>query len=261
MRALWTAATGMQAKQLDIDVIANNLANINTTGFKKSRVDFQDLMYQTVRVKGAPNTQENQIPTGIEVGLGVRPAAVQKLFFPGDAYETGNPLDIAIEGDGFFQVLLADGTIGYTRDGSFKLDAQGRIVTSDGFPLEPPITVPQDAESITIGQDGTVTAKIAGETEPQELGVIELARFINPAGLQSIGRNLYVATVASGEPQVGTPGFDGLGTLAQGFLETSNVQVVEEMVRMISAQRAYEINSKAISVADEMMSIANNMKR
>ncbi|BER93250.1 flagellar basal-body rod protein FlgG [Atrimonas thermophila] len=261
MRALWTAATGMQAKQLDIDVIANNLANINTTGFKKSRVDFQDLMYQTVRVKGAPNTQENQIPTGIEVGLGVRPAAVQKLFFQGDAYETGNPLDIAIEGDGFFQVLLADGTIGYTRDGSFKLDAQGRIVTSDGFPLEPPITVPQDAESITIGQDGTVTAKIAGETEPQELGVIELARFINPAGLQSIGRNLYVATVASGEPQVGTPGFDGLGTLAQGFLETSNVQVVEEMVRMISAQRAYEINSKAISVADEMMSIANNMKR
>ncbi|HHF09376.1 MAG TPA: flagellar basal-body rod protein FlgG [Candidatus Atribacteria bacterium] len=261
MRALWTAATGMQAKQLDIDVIANNLANINTTGFKKSRVDFQDLMYQTVRVKGAPNTQENQIPTGIEVGLGVRPAAVQKLFFQGDAYETGNPLDVAIEGDGFFQVLLADGTVGYTRDGSFKLDAQGRIVTSDGFPLEPPITVPQDAESITIGQDGTVTAKIAGETEPQELGVIELARFINPAGLQSIGRNLYVATVASGEPQLGTPGFDGLGTLAQGFLETSNVQAVEEMVRMISAQRAYEINSKAISVADEMMSIANNMKR
>ncbi len=261
MRALWTAATGMQAKQLDIDVIANNLANINTTGFKKSRVDFQDLMYQTVRVKGAPHTQENQIPTGIEVGLGVRPAAVQKLFFQGDAYETGNPLDIAIEGDGFFQVLLADGTVGYTRDGSFKLDAQGRIVTSDGFPLEPPITVPQDAESITIGQDGTVTAKIAGETEPQELGVIELARFINPAGLQSIGRNLYVATVASGEPQLGTPGFDGLGTLAQGFLETSNVQAVEEMVRMISAQRAYEINSKAISVADEMMSIANNMKR
>jgi flagellar basal-body rod protein FlgG len=195
------------------------------------------------------------------VGLGVRPAAVQKLFFQGDAYETGNPLDIAIEGDGFFQVLLADGTVGYTRDGSFKLDAQGRIVTSDGFPLEPPITVPQDAESITIGQDGTVTAKIAGETEPQELGVIELARFINPAGLQSIGRNLYVATVASGEPQLGTPGFDGLGTLAQGFLETSNVQAVEEMVRMISAQRAYEINSKAISVADEMMSIANNMKR
>ncbi|MCD6155728.1 MAG: flagellar basal-body rod protein FlgG, partial [Candidatus Atribacteria bacterium] len=194
-------------------------------------------------------------------GLGVRPAAVQKLFFQGDAYETGNPLDIAIEGDGFFQVLLADGTIGYTRDGSFKLDAQGRIVTSDGFPLEPPIIVPQDAESITIGQDGTVTAKIAGETEPQELGVIELARFINPAGLQSIGRNLYVATVASGEPQLGTPGFDGLGTLAQGFLETSNVQAVEEMVRMISAQRAYEINSKAISVADEMMSIANNMKR
>jgi len=261
MRALWTAATGMQAKQLDIDVIANNLANINTTGFKKSRVDFQDLMYQTVRVKGAPHTQENQIPTGIEVGLGVRPAAVQKLFFQGDAYETGNPLDVAIEGDGFFQVLLADGTVGYTRDGSFKLDAQGRIVTSDGFPLEPPITVPQDAESITIGQDGTVTAKIAGETEPQELGVIELARFINPAGLQSIGRNLYVATVASGEPQLGTPGFDGLGTLAQGFLETSNVQAVEEMVRMISAQRAYEINSKAISVADEMMSIANNMKR
>lgn len=261
IRALWTAATGMQAKQLDLDVIANNLANVNTTGFKKSRVDFQDLMYQVIRFKGTPTSPETQVPSGIEVGLGVRPAAIQKIFSQGDIYETGNPLDLVIEGDGFFQILLPDGTVAYTRDGAFKLDAQGRMVTSDGFPLEPPITILQGAESITIAQDGTVTVKMPGETEPQEVGVIELARFINPAGLLSIGRNLYVATAASGEPQVGTPGLEGFGTLAQGFLETSNVQIVEEMVRMISAQRAYEINAKAITTADEMMSITNNMKR
>ncbi|MGC8777791.1 MAG: flagellar basal-body rod protein FlgG [Candidatus Caldatribacteriaceae bacterium] len=261
IRALWTAATGMQAKQMDLDVIANNLANVNTTGFKKSRVDFQDLMYQVIRVKGTPTSDETQVPSGIEVGLGVRPAAVQKIFTQGDVYETGNSLDVVIEGDGFFQVLMPDGTVAYTRDGSFKLDAQGRIVTSDGFPLEPPITIPQNTESVTIAQNGTVTVKVPGETEPQEVGVIELARFVNPAGLLSIGRNLYLATASSGEAQVGTPGLEGFGTLAQGFLETSNVQIVEEMVRMISAQRAYEINAKAITTADEMMSMANNMKR
>ncbi|MDI3543383.1 MAG: flagellar basal-body rod protein FlgG [Candidatus Atribacteria bacterium] len=261
IRALWTAATGMQAKQMDMDVIANNLANVNTTGFKKSRVDFQDLMYQVVRVQGSPTSPDTQVPSGIEIGLGVRPGAVQKMFSQGNIYETSNPLDVVIEGDGFFQILTPDGTIAYTRDGSFKLDAQGRMVTSDGFPLEPPITIPEGAESVTIAQDGTVTVKMPGEMEPQEVGVVELARFINPAGLLSIGRNLYLATASSGEPQVGTPGLDGFGTLAQGFLETSNVQIVEEMVKMITAQRAYEINSKAITTADEMMSIANNLKR
>ncbi|MDK2896853.1 MAG: flagellar basal-body rod protein FlgG [Candidatus Atribacteria bacterium] len=261
IRALWTAATGMQAKQMDLDVIANNLANVNTGGFKKSRVDFQDLMYQVVQVKGAPSTEDTQIPTGIEVGLGVKPAAIQKIFSQGDIYQTGNPLDLVIEGDGFFQVLMPDGTIAYTRDGSFKLDAEGRLVTSDGFPLEPPIVIPLEAESVTVGQDGTVTVKLPGETESQEVGVLELARFINPAGLTSRGRNLYLATEASGDPQLGTPGLLGLGTIAQGFLETSNVQIVEEMVRMISAQRAYEINSKAITTADEMMGITSNLKR
>jgi len=261
IRALWTAATGMQAKQMDMDVIANNLANVNTTGFKKSRVDFQDLMYQVVRVTGTPTSADTQVPSGIEIGLGVRPGAVQKMFSQGNIYETSNPLDVVIEGDGFFQILTPDGTIAYTRDGSFKLDAQGRMVTSDGFPLEPPITIPEGAESVTIAQDGTVTVKMPGEMEPQEVGVIELARFINPAGLLSMGRNLYLATASSGEPQIGTPGLEGFGTLAQGFLETSNVQIVEEMVKMITAQRAYEINSKAITTADEMMSIANNLKR
>ena len=217
IRALWTAATGMQAKQMDLDVIANNLANVNTTGFKKSRVDFQDLMYQVVRVKGTPTSPDTQVPSGIEIGLGVRPGAVQKMFSQGDIYETSNPLDVVIEGDGFFQILTPDGTIAYSRDGSFKLDAQGRMVTSDGFPLEPPITIPEGAESVTVAQDGTVTVTMPGEIEPQEVGVIELARFINPAGLLSIGRNLYLATASSGEPQIGTPGLEGFGTLAQGF--------------------------------------------
>ncbi|HSV31351.1 MAG TPA: flagellar basal-body rod protein FlgG [Atribacteraceae bacterium] len=261
IRALWTAATGMMSRQLDIDVIANNLANVNTTGFKKSRVDFQDIMYQTIRVSGAPTTEATQVPVGIEVGLGTRPAAVQKMFFQGDMYETRNPLDLVIEGNGFFQILLPDGEIAYSRDGSFKLDALGQVVTNDGFLLEPPITVPPEAESITVGQDGIVSVQIPGEIEPQEVGVIELVRFINPAGLTSLGRNLYRATASSGEPQMGVPGLAGFGSLAQGFLEMSNVQIVKEMVRMISAQRAYEVNAKAITTADEMLQISNNLKR
>lgn len=261
MRALWSAATGMAAKQLDMDVIANNLANLNTAGFKRSRVDFQDVMYQTLRTAGSTVAQGSRVPTGIQVGLGTRPAAVQKIFSQGDFVQTENPLDVVIEGDGFFQVLMPDGSIAYTRNGSFKLDADGRMVTSDGFVLEPEIIIPPEASSISIGTDGTVSVMLAGEEQAQEVGRIEIARFVNPAGLMSIGRNLYKPTSASGQAQAGTPGMDGLGTLSQGFLEMSNVKVVEEMVNMIIAQRAYEVNSKAIQTADEMLGTANNLKR
>lgn len=261
MRSLYTAASGMSGQQFNIDTIANNLANVNTAGFKKSRADFQDLLYQSVRFAGTPVTSGAQIPTGIEVGHGVRPVATQKIFTHGTPKPTENPLDIAIEGDGFFQILLPDGTMAYTRDGAFKKDGEGRLVTSDGFFLEPEIVIPEDAVEIAIGTDGTVAVKLAGDSEPQTIGQIELARFINPAGLQSIGRNLYMATAASGVPIVGTAGMDGLGNLAQGFLEMSNVQVVEEMVNMITSQRAYEVNSRAIQAADEMLQTANNLRR
>ncbi len=261
VRSLWTAASGMIGQQGNIDTISNNLANVNTSGYKRQRAEFEDLIYQTVKLAGTPATEDTVVPVPIQMGHGVKLAATQRQFTQGALQNTENFSDIAIAGDGFFRVMLYDGTFAYTRDGSFKLDAQGRMVTSDGFPLEPPITIPQEAEEITIAQDGTVTVTLPGETEPQEVGVIELARFINPAGLLSVGRNLYLATASSGEAQVGTPGVGGLGTLAQGFLETSNVQIVEEMVRMISAQRAYEINAKAVTTADEMMSITNNMKR
>jgi flagellar basal-body rod protein FlgG len=261
IRALWTAAAGMNAEQLTVDVIANNLANINTAGFKRSRVDFQDLLYQTERVPGTASARNAQVPAGIQVGLGSRPGAVYKIFSQGTFQQTGNPLDLAIEGDGFFQVQLPDGRIAYTRDGAFKLDNQGRTVTADGFPILPEITIPPDALSISIGQDGTVSVMLPGQTQPQEVGQIQLARFVNPAGLQSIGRNLFVATFASGEPQVGTPGLEGFGSIAQGFLEMSNVKVVEEMVALITALRAYEVNSKAIQTADEMLSIANQVRR
>jgi len=260
IRSLWTAATGMKAQQLNIDVISNNLANVNTSGFKKSRVNFQDLMYQSLRAAGTPNNQGSQVPTGIEVGHGVRPAATQKLFSQGSFKKTGNPLDIAIEGDGFFQVIRPDGRIAYTRDGSLKRDNNGRIVTSDGYPIQPEITIPEDSVKVTVTAEGNVLAKQAnGQLE--ELGQIELARFSNAAGLKSIGRNLFVQTPASGEPIAGVPAEDGFGTLAQGYLEMSNVKVVEEMVNMIAAQRAYEINSKAIKASDQMLQQANNLKR
>jgi flagellar basal-body rod protein FlgG len=261
MRSLYTAASGMSGQQFNIDTIANNLANVNTAGFKKSRADFQDLLYQSIRYAGTPVTSGAQIPTSIEVGHGVRPVATQKIFTHGTPKSTENPLDLAIEGDGFFQILLPDGTIAYTRDGAFKKDGEGRLVTSDGFYLEPEIIIPEEAVEIAIGADGTVAVKLAGESEPQVIGQIELARFINPAGLQSMGRNLYLATAASGVPTVGTPGMDGLGSIAQGFLEMSNVQVVEEMVNMITSQRAYEVNSRAIQAADEMLQTANNLRR
>lgn len=261
MRALWSAATGMLAKQLNMDVIANNLANLNTVGFKKSRVDFQDLMYQNLRAAGTTVAEGAKVPSGIQVGLGTRPAAIQRIFSQGDFVQTENPLDLVIEGDGFFQVLMPDGSIAYTRDGAFKMDSEGRIVTSDGFSVEPELVIPPEAVDITIGSDGTVSVMLAGQEEPQEMGKIELARFVNPAGLTSIGRNLFKSTAASGQPMIGTPGLEGFGTIAQGFLEMSNVKVVEEMVNMIIAQRAYEVNSKAIQTSDDMLAIANNLKR
>jgi len=261
IRSLHTAATGMEAQQLNMDIIAHNLANVNTTAFKRSRVDFQDLLYQTIRVAGATQAQGLKIPTGLQVGLGVRSAATQKVFTQGDFQQTGNTWDLLIEGPGFFQVTLPSGDLAYTRDGSFKIDATGRVVTSDGYPLEPAITIPAGAEHVEIGEDGTVSVTVAGQSTPQEVGTIQLVNFINPAGLQSLGRNLYAKTESSGEPVPGIPGQDGLGTIAQGFLEMSNVKVVEEMVNMILAQRAYEVNSKTIQTADEMLSIANNIRR
>jgi flagellar basal-body rod protein FlgG len=261
LRTLSIAASGMQAQALNIDVISNNLANVNSTGFKRSRADFQDLLYQTLKPPGSSSAAGSETPTGIQLGHGTRLAAVQKLFLQGDYQHTKNELDMAIEGDGFFQVLQPNGAVAYTRAGAFKLNSSGQVVTSDGFLLEPNLTIPSDTTSVTIGTDGTVSIIQAGETESSELGTIELARFSNPAGLLSIGRNLYETTGASGTATTGTAGQDGFGTISQGYLEMSNVSVVEEMVNMITAQRAYEINSKAIQAADEMLQMANNVKR
>ncbi|RLA83386.1 MAG: flagellar basal-body rod protein FlgG [Deltaproteobacteria bacterium] len=261
MQALWISATGMKAQEMRINVIANNLANINTTGFKASRADFEDLSYQTLKAAGAQGAAGTEIPTGIDLGLGVRLASVQKLFLQGDYHQTQNPLDLAIEGKGFFQVSLPDGTIAYTRSGAFKLSSDGTIVTSEGYPLQPEIVIPTEAQSITILPDGTVTVTLPGQTAPQELGRIELADFVNPAGLKAIGKNLFLATEASGDPVTGNPGEEGFGTIAQGFLEMSNVDLVGEMVEMIMAQRAYEINSKVIQAADDMLGSTVNLKR
>jgi flagellar basal-body rod protein FlgG len=251
----------MEAQTLNIDVISNNLANVNTAGFKRSRADFQDLLYQTLRAPGSSSSTGTEVPTGIQLGQGVRPVAVQKLFLQGDYQQTQNELDMAIEGDGFFQVMQPNGEVSYTRSGAFKLDSQGRVVTSDGYTLDPELTVPIDATGVYIGTDGTVSVMQPGNTDASEIGTIQLARFPNPAGLQSIGRNLLLPTTASGAAVTGTGGEDGFGTIAQGFLEMSNVSVVEEMVNMIVAQRAYEINSKAIQTSDEMLQLANNVKR
>jgi flagellar basal-body rod protein FlgG len=261
IRSLWNAATGMKAQALNLDVISNNLANVNTSGFKKSRAEFQDLLYETFRPAGTDSSQDTQVPVGIQLGHGTRPSAVLKLFNQGDMQNTKNELDFAIEGDGFFQIMQPDGEIAYTRDGAFKLDSDGRVVNADGFALEPELTIPSDAVSIAVGMDGTVSVLQAGESSPTEIGNIELARFVNPAGLVSMGRNLYTTSDASGDALTGIPGEDGLGNISQGFLEMSNVNVVEEMVNMIKAQRAYEINSKAIQAADEMLQVANNVKR
>lgn len=261
MPALWTAGSGMRAQQMMIDTISNNLANVNTVGFKKSRVDFQDLLYQTMRGAGTPSVRGSLIPVGVQLGHGVRPAATQKVFTEGDIRPSDNPLDMVIEGDGFFRILMPDGEVAYTRDGTFKVDSEGRMVTTDGFPVEPEIVIPADAKSVTISADGTVSVLLPGQNEPQVLGQLMLTKFINPAGLESIGRNLYRSTPATGDPVDGTPGIDGFGSISQGYLEMANVQVVEEMVNMIVAQRAYEVNAKAIQASDEMLQLANNLRR
>jgi len=251
----------MQAQTLNVDVIANNLANVNTTGFKKSRADFQDLLYDILQAPGTASSESTQLPTGIQIGHGVQPVAVSKIFTVGEYQNTRNELDLAISGDGFFQILQPDGNTGYSRAGSFKLDSQGRIVTPDGFPLEPEMVIPSDAINVTIGVDGTVSVIQAGESQPTEIGTIQLARFVNPAGLTAMGKNLFTESEASGDAITGTAGQDGLGYIDQGFLEMSNVSVVDEMVNMITAQRAYEVNSKVIQTADDMLQMANNVKR
>jgi flagellar basal-body rod protein FlgG len=251
----------MQGQALNVDVIANNLANVNTTGFKRSRADFQDLLYQNLRIAGAASSAGTELPTSNQIGLGTKVAAVAKIFNQGDYKQTGNELDLAIDGNGFFQITTPDGEISYSRAGSFKMDGDGNIVTPDGYLLQPQITIPNNAIQLTVGPDGTVTVMNAGETTPSEIGKIETARFANPAGLNAIGKNLFMESETSGSPTTGTPGQDGLGTISQGYLEMSNVNVVEEMVYMIVAQRAYEINGKAIQTADEMLQMANNVKR
>lgn len=261
IKALRTASTGMTAQQMNVDNIANNLANVNTTGFKKAKLEFQDIMYQSLRQSSVPSGSGNTVPTSLDVGYGTRPIATTRQFNVGELQQTGNPLDMAIDGDGFFQITMPDGTTAYTRDGSFKMTGDGRISTSDGFLLSPELSIPEDATAISIGYDGRLSVLQAGSTDPVELGQIELARFINPAGLSAIGHNLYQSTPASGEALTAVPTESGMGQVQQGYLEMSNVDVVNEMVNMIVAQRAYEINSKVIQTADDMSSLVSNLKR
>ncbi len=256
--ALWISKTGLEAQQTRMSVVSNNLANVNTTGFKRSNAMFQDLLYQTVRQVGAQTSQDTQLPSGLMLGTGVRVVATEKLFSQGNIVQTENPLDVAIEGRGFIQVLLPDGGIGYTRDGSLHLDAQGQVVTSSGYTLQPTITVPDNAQSLTIGADGTVGVRVPGQATPTQIGTLQLADFINPSGLQPVGENLFIESAASGSPQAGTPGLNGLGRYVQGALETSNVNVVEELVNMIETQRAYEMNSKAVETTDSMLQFIIN---
>jgi flagellar basal-body rod protein FlgG len=261
LRALHTAASGMEAQQLNIDTIAHNLANINTSGFKFRRAQFQDLLYQNIRQAGASNTATTEIPVGLQVGLGTKPVASEIIFTQGDFASTNNALDMVIQGHGFFQVLQANGQMAYTRNGNFHRNSDGNIVTSDGDLLDPQITIPQDQTSITIGSDGTVSVQTANQTQAQQVGRIELALFQNPSGLENIGKSLFLPTQSSGEATTGTPGDNGLGTLMSGYVEQSNVSVVEEMINMIVSQRAYEANSKVIRTADEMFTQANNIAR
>jgi flagellar basal-body rod protein FlgG len=256
--SLWIAKTGLDAQQTRMDVVSNNLANTNTTGFKRARAEFEDLTYQNRGQAGAQTTEQTQSPTGFMMGTGVRVVGTQKMFDQGGSQQTDNPLDVRIDGRGFLQVTLPDGTVGYSRDGSLKRDQDGQITTNDGYPLEPSITIPANASAITIGKDGTVSVTTAASATSQQIGTIQLADFVNPAGLQPRGDNLYLETAASGAPQTGTAGLNGLGTLDQNALEASNVNVVEEMVNMIETQRAYEMNSKAISTADQMLQFISN---
>jgi len=252
--ALWVAKTGLSAQDTNLTTISNNLANVSTTGFKRDRAEFQDLLYQIKRQPGAQSTQDSELPSGLQVGTGVRIVGTQKNFTAGSLQTTEQPLDMAIDGRGFFQILQPDGTTSYTRDGTFHLDSNGQIVNASGFALEPAIVIPNDAQTFTVGRDGTVSVTIAGNPAAQVIGNLQTADFINPAGLQAVGNNLFLETAASGAPQVGTPGLAGFGTTLQNTLETSNVSTVEEMVNMITTQRAYEMNSKVISTADQMLS-------
>lgn len=263
VRSLWTSASGMTGQQFNIDTIANNLSNVNTTGFKKNRADFEDLLYQTKKLAGTPATEVTVVPTGIQVGHGVKVAATQKIFTQGSLQQTGNVGDLAVEGEGFFRVLLYDGSYGYTRDGSFQIDSNGQFVTSGGYRLVPEVILPEDfiRESLAISQDGRVMVKVPGNDDPLLVGQLELYRFVNPAGLQTVGENLYKISSASGDAIAGRPGFNGMGRTQHRFVEMSNVTIVQEMVNMIVAQRAYEFNSKAIQTSDTMLGIAANLKR
>lgn len=259
IRSLWISKTGLEAQQTQMDVISNNLANVSTNGFKRSRAVFEDLLYQTIRQPGAQSSQQTQLPSGLQIGTGVRPVATERIFTQGNLQQTGNSLDVAIQGPGFFQVQLPDGGTAYTRDGSFQINSQGQLVTSSGYQVQPAITIPAGTQSITIAKDGTISAAQSGSTALVQLGSLQLANFINPAGLQAHGENLYLETAASGTASNGTPGSNGLGQLNQGYAETSNVNVVEELVNMIQTQRAYEINSKAVTISDQMLQKLSQM--
>lgn len=253
IRSLWISKTGLDAQQLAMDVVANNLANVSTNGFKRSRAVFEDLLYQTLRQPGAKSSQQTDVPSGLQLGTGVRPVATERVHTQGNLVQTGNGLDLAISGNGFFQIQMPDGTTAYSRDGSFQLDSQGQIVTSSGYVVAPGITIPSTAVSVTISRDGIVSVLTSGAAAPTQVGQFQLASFINPGGLQSQGENLYIETAASGSPTTGNPSSNGLGVLNQGFTETSNVNVAEELVNMIQTQRAFEINSRSIQASDQML--------
>lgn len=258
MESLWVAKTGLEAQQMRMTVVSQNLANVNTTGYKRGRAMFEDLLYQNVVQAGGQTSQQSESPTGLNLGTGVRVVATDKQFTQGNLVNTNNQFDLAIQGRGFFEILLPDGTQSYTRDGTFQINQDGQMVTSSGYELQPGITLPQGAQSVSIGVDGTVAVTLPGSADPTQVGTLQLVDFLNPAGLQPRGGNLYLETVASGPPQSGTPGLNGLGTLVQGSLETSNVNVVEEFVNMIESQRAYEMSSRAIATSDEMMRFVTN---
>jgi flagellar basal-body rod protein FlgG len=253
IRSLWTASTGMEAQQTQLDVISHNLANVSTNGYKRAHASFEDLMYQNIRQPGAASSDSTQLPTGLQVGLGVRSVATSRVMSQGGLTQSNNNLDMAINGNGFFQIQMPDGTTGYTRDGSFQMDSQGQLVTNNGYVVQPGITIPAQSQSITVGADGTVSVTLPGQATAQTVGQMQLANFINPAGLESKGGNIYLESTASGTPTAGTPATSGLGKIEQGYVETSNVNVVEELVAMIATQRAYELSSKAISTSDQML--------
>ena len=253
IRSLWISKTGMEAQQTQLDTISNNLANVSTNGYKRAHAVFEDLMYQNLRQAGANSSEQTTLPTGLQAGLGTRAVATARNFSQGGLQQSSNPLDIAVRGSGFFEVQMPDGTNGYTRDGPFQVSAQGQLVTNNGYTVQPPITIPANAQSVTIGNDGTVSVTLPGQALPQSIGQLQIASFVNPAGLEPKGGNIFAETAASGTPNAGTPGQNGLGSLQQGFVETSNVNVVEELVQMIQTQRAYELNSKAIQTSDQML--------